>query len=94
MGEDPVAQVLLARAYLAANRRAAAAQFFQEAAARGTENALALFWAGWFNHAVRHDDARARAIWRRYLDLGPSGPRRAQVEASGLVPGAAGKGRP
>jgi hypothetical protein len=76
---DPGVQVYIGRFYEQEDRRAAAAQSFDQAALLGPESAVAHYERGMFYYDPRASIALAREAWRRYLDLGPSGERANRV---------------
>ena len=78
---DPVGMVMVAQRMDAAEQRASAEQLFQEAVATGPESAQALHALGMFWFDPRSNMDSARAVWRRYLDLQPSGDRARRTRA-------------
>lgn len=72
---DPIVEVHLARYYNTIGRPAKAAEHFDRAVAVGPENAVALYERGLFYFDPQGRMEWALEAWRRYLDLGPSGPR-------------------
>ena len=78
---DPMAYVMLARVMENAGQRASAERLYQEAVALGPQSALAHHALGLFWFEPQGDFARARALWRKYLDLQPNGDRARRARA-------------
>jgi tetratricopeptide (TPR) repeat protein len=78
---DPVAWVLVARKLEIAGQRASAERLYQAAVGIGPESATALYSLGLFWFDPRASLESARAVWRRYLDLQPSGDRARRTRA-------------
>lgn len=78
---DPVAMIMVAQRMDEAGQRATAQQLFQDAASRGPESAIALHALGLFWFDPRSSLDSARSVWRRYLDLQPSGDRARRTRA-------------
>ena len=75
---DPVLHLHLGRFLEGDGERSRARAHFDRAAELGRENAQAHYARGLFYYAPETQD-QAVAAWRRYLDLGPSGPRAERV---------------
>ena len=78
---DPVAMTMVAQRMDEAGQRVSAEQLFEQAVEIGPESAVALHALGlfWFDPRASLDSARS--VWRRYLDLQPSGNRARRTRA-------------
>ncbi|MEC9390486.1 MAG: hypothetical protein VX944_10470 [Myxococcota bacterium] len=78
---DPVAMAMVAQRMDEAGQRVSAEQLFEQAVEIGPESAVALHALGLFWFDPRASLESARSVWRRYLDLQPSGDRARRTRA-------------